>query len=508
MTRKLRTAEADTPLMLAVFAGSLVLCAPFRRYIPWIGDEGILLRGATEILSGRALYRDVFEFHPPGGFLVTAAWLKLVGFWVPSIRALVFLITAAIATLTFRCCRAIGVSRWTSAALPLAWVMASEGFLTQVNHHLMTTALSLAAMLAVLAPPTVKSALAAGLAAGAAGMVTPTRGLLTALACMVLPLRRSGWLAFGAGLIVVPLACLAFVISRHAASAAFEDVIFWPARHYAGVQAVPYGTGSDPRSQLFVIALPLALGLAILSFIRTRSLFGEPRWRTGAGFAVAALVGAYPRPDAAHILLTIPLALPLLGLALEHATRQWPRLVQAAALALVAVFALAPAIEDYASMVRRTANLPVTVTPRGRGAFAEGDAGPLIARVAEIPADQPIFFYPYMPLVPVLAGREHAASVDVFVPSYTTPNQYSQACRQALARARWVVFDREWTDPHFLKLVFPKMDNPLPPERVAVERALGAGFETVQQVGRFDLMRRRAGGDANAARFCPAPVGG
>ena len=248
--------------------------------------------------------------------------------------------------------------------------------------------------------------------------------------------------------------------------------------------------------------------MAGLSLIRTPSLLREPQWRIGAGFAVAALVGAYPRPDAAHILLTVPLALPLLSLALEHAIRQWPRLVQAAALALLAIFGLAPAIEDYSSMVRRTANLPVTVTPRGRGAFAEGDAGPLIARVAEIPADQPIFFYPYMPLVPVLAGREHAASVDVFVPSYTTQNQYSQACRQALARARWVVFDRQWTDPHFLKLVFPKMANPLPPERVAVEHALGAGFETVQQVGRFDLMRRRAGGEASAASFCPAPRAG
>ncbi len=39
----------------------------------------------------------------------------------------------------------------------------------------------------------------------------------------------------------------------------------------------------------------------------------------------------------------------------------------------------------------------------------------------------------------------------------------------------------------------------------AVERAVAAGFKTVEQVGRFDLMRRRAGDDAEAANFCPAP---
>ena len=488
--------------MLAVFAASLALCAPFRRYIPWIGDEGILLRGATEILSGRALYRDVFEFYPPGGFLLTAAWLKLGGVWIPWIRVLVFLNTAAIATLAFCCSRAAGVSRWMSAALPLTWVMSSEGFLTQVNHHLITTALSLASMLAVLAPPTGGSAFVAGLAAGAAGMVTSTRGLLAALACTVQPLRDKRWLAFGAGLVVVPFVCLAYLISQGAALAAFEDVILWPAHHYAGIQAVRYGAGRDPRSRLFVDALPLALALAALSFVRTRSLLREPTWRVAVGFAIAALIGAFPRPDGAHVLLMVPLAIPLLGLALEHVTRYWPSVVKAAALALVIVFGLAPAIQAYASMVQFIAKLPVTATPRGRGAFAEKDAGPLIARVAEIPADEPIFFYPYMPLVPVLAGREHVASVDVFVPSYTAPNQYSQACRQALARGRWVVFDRTWTDPHFLKVVFPRMRNPQPPERAALERALDAGFETVAQVGRFDLKRRRAGGGSNTTGIC------
>jgi len=55
------------------------LCAPFFRYVFWLGDEGVVVHGAERLLRGEALYRDFFEFLSPGNFLAVAAWMRLAG---------------------------------------------------------------------------------------------------------------------------------------------------------------------------------------------------------------------------------------------------------------------------------------------------------------------------------------------------------------------------------------------------------------------------------------------
>src|SRR6185369_13207939 len=63
--------------LAAVALLSGLSCLPFLRSIFSLGDEGVLLQGAERLLRGERLYRDFFEFLPPGGFLLTAGWFGL-----------------------------------------------------------------------------------------------------------------------------------------------------------------------------------------------------------------------------------------------------------------------------------------------------------------------------------------------------------------------------------------------------------------------------------------------
>src|SRR5450755_4173052 len=65
--------------LLAVGSVAAMLCMPFIRSVYSLGDEGVLLNGATQLLRGSKLYVDFFEFIPPGGFVLTAAWLDIMG---------------------------------------------------------------------------------------------------------------------------------------------------------------------------------------------------------------------------------------------------------------------------------------------------------------------------------------------------------------------------------------------------------------------------------------------
>ena len=81
-----------------------LLCVPFIHSVYWLGDEGVLLNGATRLLRGSRLYVDFFEFLPPGGFVLTAAWLHIAGTSMLSARVLAILCIVAIACFTYLTC--------------------------------------------------------------------------------------------------------------------------------------------------------------------------------------------------------------------------------------------------------------------------------------------------------------------------------------------------------------------------------------------------------------------
>lgn len=150
-----------------------------------------------------------------------------------------------------------------------------------------------------------------------------------------------------------------------------------------------------------------------------------------------------------------------------------------------------PALREYSTIARDASRGESVSTPRGTVTFPGGYGDrELLARIAATPTADAYLFYPYMPMLPFLTAREHVSKHDVFVPGYTSPSEYYEACASAMQRASWVVINRNWTDPAFLRSVFPALADPRRPETVRFEAALEHGFEFVAREGAFELRRR------------------
>jgi hypothetical protein len=144
--------------------------------------------------------------------------------------------------------------------------------------------------------------------------------------------------------------------------------------------------------------------------------------------------------------------------------------------------------------LRRALHTHVVETPRGEVAYPN-DATAAIARktvtwLTAAPAQDKFFFYPYLQMLPFLVRRTQVSRYDVFVPHYTTPAQYQEACLDVMRQASWVVIDRKYTeDPNEWKGMGVK--GPLPPEYGRFEKVLEEGFEPVERFGVIEIRKRR-----------------
>ena len=235
---------------------------------------------------------------------------------------------------------------------------------------------------------------------------------------------------------------------------------------------------------------PLAALMTIFVCVRDwRGCIRDRRLTLAASLGLAGFIGCFPRPDMVHIGFAAPLAFPLLACCMTRPWAATPRGVVAA----VVVGLCVPSILASALVYKDVLQAEVVPTPRGDVAFLlEPGAPEMLARIAATPPGEACFFYPYIPLLPFLAAREHAARNDIFMPGYTTPSQYRAACRSVMRRASWVVIDRNWTNPTVLQRVFPAMRDARPRETERFEQALDTGFALVAREGSFELLHRRA----------------
>jgi hypothetical protein len=484
-----------------------MLCLPFIRVVV-MGDEGVLLNGAERMLRGSRLYGDFFEFLPPGGFLLTEAWFSLAGTSIASVRALAILTIVGIACFTYLACWQASKNAPLSVLLAIGWVVTSQGIWTQVSHHWFTTLFSMVAAWAALvsvehAQRYLRWPLIAGTAAGMATMVTPHRGALVMLAAVpaFLNLRRHRieLITYVLGCALVPVGLLAYVVSHEALTAAFDDVILFTAVRYAPIQSVPFGSGEfgfGPLKYLFPLAALLTLLVYAIDW--RASLRDYVLWRCTA-LGLAGFVGCFPRPDIAHIGFAAPLACPLLACCLTRLTQRWRpvwwRYRYLVVVVAGVVIGLCVSSGVYFLQISQEARRgKIVATPRGSVAFF-GPAGvpELLARIAAMPSDDAYFFYPTLSMLSFLSGREQVSKYDLFMPGYTLPSQYQDACISVMRRASWVVIDRRSTDPNILKQGYPAIRDGEPPEKKRFEQALDGGFDLVSQEATFELRRRREG---------------
>jgi hypothetical protein len=376
----------------------------------------------------------------------------------------------------------------------------SQGIWTQVSHHWFTTLLSMVAAWAALADvgePRRPSwhPLVAGLAAGAATMVTPTRGALAILATAAgfLGSCRQGTrlIVFALGSALIPICLLAYMIGQGALAAAFEDVIVFSATRYASIQSVPFGYFVNDQNWLLKYLFPLVALLVLVVCARDwRTSLRDRRFRLCVAFGLAGFIGCFPRPDMAHIAFVTPLVCPLLTYCTSQIIESWPRRYRYAFAALAISVCIPSAAAFSFGAFTALQRMEVVDTPRGRVAFFDDGTRKLIARISATPHGDRYFFYPRLAMLPFLTGREHASKYDVFTPGYTSPFQYQEACISAMRHAAWLVIDRNWFDPEFLRGHYPAIRGAEPPEVTRLEQALQNGFELVARDGALELRRR------------------
>lgn len=484
-----------------MFLLAATLCLPFVRTIFSLGDEGVLLHGAERMLEGDRIYADFFEFLPPGGFILTELWLRVVGFSVLSERSLAIITIAGIACFTFLACRQASRNVPLSAALAIAWVVMSQGFWTQLSHHWMTTMFSMAGVWAALvcagdADRRWRWPLIAGGVLGMASMVTPTCGALAMLATLTVlfPLRRhyAQLIAYVLAGALAPVALILYLIWHDALVAAFHDVILFAANRYAPVEGLPFGYAATWGNYPFAYVFPVAAIMALAIFARDRTAsIGDRMFVPGVAFSLAGFVACYPRADIYHIAFEVPLACPLLAYAATRLTGTLHSGWRPAAIGFMAA-QLAPAVLVFLWNAKLASEVVVTPTPRGGVAFIGATGEPeVLSRIASMPSGGKWFFYPFVPMMPFLSAREAVSKYDILTPGYSMPSQYQEACMSVMRHADWVVIDRYWTNPIVLKANFPKLRDPQPPETRAFEHALDTNFDLVAQDGTFELRHRQ-----------------
>ena len=184
----------------------LLGCAAFLYLhlfkLPWtpvvtIGDQDIYLVGGSRMLGGQAIYRDFFDFLPPGTDLVYFLLFRIFGVrdWIPNL-ALIVLGVGLVWLMTVISRRIVP---GTTAYLP-GVVFLTFSFRSQLDatHHWYSALAVLAALAIALESRTPARVIAAGALCGVAAFFTQTRGAMALLGFAAFLLWEAGKKGLGA----------------------------------------------------------------------------------------------------------------------------------------------------------------------------------------------------------------------------------------------------------------------------------------------------------------------
>ncbi len=218
------------------------------------GDEGIILNGAWNIVNGRKLYVDFFEFIPPGAFyFVAAPWSVFgVNYWLSKVLAVAMIAAGALGVTA--AARLVAAS--AAIMVPAAWLLATSlvfcllsASWAPINHNTVNIALLVWATyfaLRCLIRGAPRDSLWAGLLSGIAACVLLHRSAaLVAAFAAVLAWRllrsrsTADAQALGGFLLsacLLPLALLLF----WQPGLLYDSLIVFPATRYVEVNRVDY----------------------------------------------------------------------------------------------------------------------------------------------------------------------------------------------------------------------------------------------------------------------------
>jgi hypothetical protein len=217
---------ARRPLAWFLLGAAVVLY--LRLFIPPFtpimlgGDQSVFLTNAGRMLYGQVIYRDFFQFTPPGTTLIYFAFFKVFGqrAWIPNV--VILLLGVGLTWLTVLIARKI-VGRAAALLSGLLFLTFVYVYILDATHHRFSVLAVAAAVALVIETRTVARVFAAGALCGLASFFTQSRGVVTLLALIVFLLwekreKRQSWdclLKLGA------VSCMAFAGTVAAANAYF-----------------------------------------------------------------------------------------------------------------------------------------------------------------------------------------------------------------------------------------------------------------------------------------------
>lgn len=120
---------------LIVFAVSYYYLSYYRNYLYGLfADEGYIMYGAKRILEGQILYKDFFQFYPPGDFYLLALIFKLFGYGFTVARETTIIIQSLITSIYFY----LGykaIKSWHVILLPFFIIRISFLNFMQYSHY-------------------------------------------------------------------------------------------------------------------------------------------------------------------------------------------------------------------------------------------------------------------------------------------------------------------------------------------------------------------------------------
>jgi hypothetical protein len=288
----------------------------------------------------------------------------------------------------------------------------------------------------------------------------------------------------------VPIGLLGYLLVHGTLIDAYQDVIVFPAKQYHAAAHVRYAS-PDGRANIVLAGLfPLAALLTIATLVATwRTCYRDRKFYVCIAFGLAGWVGIAPRPDLFHITWSAPLLCPLIAYCARSLMRTWQPSYRYMAVVAVVLLCIPPA-HELGQVLRRALRAQVVETPRGEVTYWNPHGKrEAVTWLTAAPAQDKFFFYPYLQMLPFLARRTQVSRYDLFVPHYTTPAQYQEACLDVMRQASWVVIDRRWTEPRMWKWL--GVQFPLPPEFAKFEKVLDEGFEPAERFGLIEIRKRR-----------------
>ena len=333
--------RSDTILTAAVGAALLAwFLATCLGGLPLILDEGNQLATAGIILDGGTV--GLHSNYPKLGAYLSAAWLGVFGRTLAAARIHTALVGAAIGVLLFMLVRRrVGRAAALGTALLFgAWSVPHWPVHSGDWPGVLTGLLALLALLAFRRTGRQRSLVAAGACVGLTGCYFPDLALLLLVlgaAALLLGwiqesgkgsgggrVRRLGLLLGGLVAVVLPIA-----LALEAAGALDRMIYFaftgpafvwqqfdqmyipYPTSFSGGYPSAYYG--DFPAARLVFLVPPLVAVAAVWLLLRREDATAWIDRVLLVAAAAASLLTIYPRSDLGHLVLALPLALPLLA---------------------------------------------------------------------------------------------------------------------------------------------------------------------------------------------------